>query len=239
MAEPMGQTTSEHHIVARQALRSPSGAAVAGILFAILFTASIVLIRLVVPEDLGGTDIAGWLKGASRSVSLALTLVPFAGIAFLWFMGVVRDRLGELEDRFLATVFLGSGLLFLAMVFSSAALAAGILASQAAGGDAVVASGTLVFGRSVMNTIMNVYAIRMAGVFMMSLGTIWMRTRIMPRIFVFLTYGLALFLLVAINLSLWLVLVFPAWVLAVSVFVLVSRLRGEAAEGEAALGSGA
>jgi hypothetical protein len=54
---------------------------------------------------------------------LALYLVPFAGIAFLWFIGVLRDRLGELEDRFFATVFFGSGLLFLAMLFASAAVA--------------------------------------------------------------------------------------------------------------------
>jgi hypothetical protein len=39
----------------------------------------------------------------------------------LWFIGVLRDRLGQLEDRFFATVFFGSGLLFLAMLFTSAA----------------------------------------------------------------------------------------------------------------------
>lgn len=33
-----------------------------------------------------------------------------AGIAFLWFIGVIRDRSGAHEDRFFATVFLGSGL---------------------------------------------------------------------------------------------------------------------------------
>ena len=61
------------------------------------------------------------------SCCLALNLVPFAGIAFLWFMGVVRDRLGSNEDRFFATVFLGSGLLFLAMLFTSAAIAGGLI----------------------------------------------------------------------------------------------------------------
>jgi len=88
-----------------------------------------------------------------------------------------------------------------------------------------------------MYTITNVYAIRMAGVFMLSLGTIWVRTRVMPRLFVFLTWILALFLLLGINLSLWLILVFPAWVFAVSVFILVVSLRGKTARGEAALGS--
>ena len=65
-------------------------------------------------------------------MALALNLVPFAGIAFLWFIGVLRDRLGEREDRFFATVFLGSGLLFLAMLFISAAVAGGIIIAHTA-----------------------------------------------------------------------------------------------------------
>jgi hypothetical protein len=63
-------------------------------------------------------------------VAIALNLVPFAGIAFLWFVGVLRDRIGEREDRFFATVFLGSGLLFVAMIFVSAAIAGGLIADQ-------------------------------------------------------------------------------------------------------------
>jgi hypothetical protein len=235
MTETIEQTANLGLRPARPALRSPSAAAVAGIVFSVLFTASIALIRLAVPEDLVGRNLAALLEGKAKFVSLALTLVPFAGIAFLWFIGVVRDRLGEHEDQFLSTVFFGSGLLFLAMIFSSAALAGGILAAYSVGADRT-GSDVLVFGRSVMNTVMNVYAIRMAGVFMMSLGTIWMRTRLMPRTFALLTYGLALLLLVAINLSLWLILVFPAWVLVVSLFILASRRRAEAAERRSAPG---
>jgi hypothetical protein len=91
----------------RQALKTPRAAAVAGIAFAVLFTTSMVLIRLALPADLSGTNTAAWLQGNVATTSLALTLVPFAGIAFLWFMGVVRDRLGTLEDQFFSTVFLG------------------------------------------------------------------------------------------------------------------------------------
>ena len=47
-----------------------------------------------------------------NAVRFALDLVPFAGIAFLWFIGVLRSRLGKLEDQFFATVMLTSGLLF-------------------------------------------------------------------------------------------------------------------------------
>jgi len=221
----------------RQALKTPRAAAVAGIIFSVLFTASIVLIRLALPEELSGTNTAAWLQGNTATVSLALTLVPFAGIAFLWFMGVVRDRLGTLEDQFFSTVFFGSGLLFLAMIFASAAVAGGILASYAIAADTLTKSGVIIFGRAIMYTITNVYAIRMAGVFMISLGTIWIRTRVMPRLFVFLTYALALLLLVSSNLTLWLILVFPAWVLVVSMFILIVSLRGEQGEAKGVIGS--
>lgn len=38
----------------------------------------------------------------------------------------MRDRLGQQEDRFFAAVFPGSGLLFLAMLFASAAVVGGL-----------------------------------------------------------------------------------------------------------------
>ena len=192
------------------------------------------LIRLALPEQLRGTDVATWLQGNTTTISLAVTLVPFAGIAFLWFVGVVRSRL---EDQFFSTVFFGSGLLFLAMMFASAAIAGGMLTSYAIEADTLVKSGVITFGRAIMYTITNVYGVRMAGVFMVSLATIWIRTRVMPRVFVFLTYALALVLLVSSNLTLWLVLVFPAWVFVMSVFILIISLRGGRAAAEGVVGT--
>ena len=216
----------------RQAPRTPRAAAIAGILFAVLFSTSIVLIRLAIPEELSGTDVAAWAQGHTATLSLALTLMPFAGICFLWFMAVVRDHLGALEDHFFSTVFLGSGFLFLAMMFASAAITEGILASYAIAAHALVKSGVMLFGRALMYTITNVYAIRMAAVCMMVLATIWMRTGVMPRVLVFPTYALAVLLLVSSNLSLWLTLVFPAWVFVISIFILVADLRGKTTEAE-------
>ena len=221
----------------RQRLRTPRAAAVAGILFAVLFTISMVLLELVLPEDLSGPNAAAWLQGNTALVSLALTLVPFAGIAFLWFMGVVRAHLGKLEDQFFSSVLFGSGLLFLAMIFVTAAIAGGMVAGYAIAADTLIHSGVVTFGRAVIYTITNVYAVRMAGVFMISLGTIWMQSRAMPRLFVFFTYALALLLLVTISLSMWLILVFPAWVFVISVFILRMSLRGETAEAEELVGS--
>jgi len=212
---------------ARRRLRTPRAAAVAGILFAVLFSASMLLIRMVLPEELSGPNAADWLRGNTSLITLALTLVPFAGIAFLWFMGVVRSHLGELEDQLFSSVMFGSGLLFLGMIFVSAALAGGIITSYALAAEQLSNNGVLVFGRAIMYAISNVYAIRMAGVFMISLGSIWTQTRAMPRPLALLTYALALLLLITISFSMWIAFIFPAWVLIISIFILRASLRNK------------
>src|SRR5215813_6073524 len=206
-----------------QKLKTPRAAALAGILFTVLFTSSVALIRLSIPAN--PEDGGMWLKDSAGTVALALSLLPFAGIAFLWFMGVVRDRMGRLEDQFFSTVFFGSGLLFLAMTFVSAALAGGVLTTYALEPSKLIDSGMYTLVRTVMYRITNVYAVRMAGVFMISLGTIWVRTRLMPRWLAFLTYALALGLLLIISSSLWVTLIFPAWVGVVSAYILATNLR--------------
>jgi hypothetical protein len=220
---PDGQLNLTH-----QKLKTPRAAALAGILFAVLLSSSVVLIRLSIPAD--PTDAGTWLKERAGTVSLALSLLPFAGIAFLWFIGVVRDRLGHLEDQFFSTVFFGSGLLFLAMTFVSAALAGGVLATYALESNKLVESGMYTLIRTVMYRITSVYAFRMAGVFMISLATIWVRTRVMPRWLAFLTYALALGLLLSISSSPWVTLIFPAWVFVVSAYILLTNLSGSSAE---------
>jgi len=72
---------------------------------------------------------------------------------------------------------------------------------------------------------------------MIALATIWIRTRVMPRVYVFLSYALALVLLVSTDFTSWLILVFPAWVFMISVFILIESLRGAEAEAEGVLGS--
>lgn len=213
-------------------LKTPRAAGVAGILFAVLFITGNVLMRLSIPPS--PLDGGVLLEKQAKTVALALSLVPIAGIAFLWFIGVVRDRMGQLEDRFFSSVFFGSGLLYLGLTFVSAAMASGLLASYALESDKLIASGVYTYSRAVMYRIVNIYAIRMAGVFMISLGTISVRTRIMHRGLAFLTYALAIFLLVSIGLSLWVALIFPSWVFVVSVYILALNLRssGAGAEGD-------
>jgi hypothetical protein len=214
--------------VTRAKMTTPRAAAVAGILFSLLLITSLVLIRFSVPQN--PQDAGDWLAGRSRTVNLALNLVPFAGIAFLWFIGVVRDRLGEHEDRLFATVFLGSGLLFLSMLFASAAVAGGIIASFGVAPGILIDSGIYTFGRMVTYEIVNVYAMKMAGVFMISTCTLALRTGILPRWTAFLGLALALFLLLSLGFFYWAPLVFPLWVLLISVEILVANLRKKKAE---------
>ena len=117
--------------IIRPLLTTPRAAAVAGIVFALLLTLALVLIRLSTPEDT--VRSSSWLRdpGTRSAVWLAVNIVPFAGIAFLWFIGVIRDRIGAHEDRFFATVLLGSGLLFVAMLFVACADAGGLIQASA------------------------------------------------------------------------------------------------------------
>ena len=214
----------------RQRLKTPRAAAVAGILFALLMGTALLLIRLSIPTDT--SDTGAWLEGQGSLVSLALSLVPFAGIAFLWFMGVVRDRLGHQEDQLFSTVFFGSGLLYLGLQFVSAALAGGLLADVALNPGKLAANSTYTFGRQLMYQTSNIYALRMSGVFMITLATISLRTGIMPRWMAFGTYALALILLVSVSLSVWFTFIFPAWVLVISVYILTENLRHQSASTE-------
>jgi hypothetical protein len=208
--------------VVNRRLTTPRAAAIAGILFSVLLITSMVLIRISIPAD--PRDAGAWLQDSARSVSLALNLVPFAGIAFLWFIGVLRDRMGEHEDRFFATVFLGSGLLFLAMLFVSAAVAGGLLVSFSAAPSAERSA--YLFGRAVTYEVANVYAMKMAGVFMISTATITIRTGIMPRWLALLTYGVALVLVLSVGFVAWAILLFPLWVLLISIYILIGNLSG-------------
>ena len=207
----------------RQKLTTPRAAAVAGILFSILLIVSLVLIRISIPGD--PLKVGTWLLTSQKSINLALNLLPFAGIAFLWFIGVVRDRLGEQEDRLFATVFLGSGLLFLAMLFASTAVAGGLLRIYGSAPGTLTESGLYTFGRTVTYEMMNVYTMRMAGVFMISTCTLSLRTGIIPRWMAHLGLVLAVFLLLSLGNFSWAPLVFPLWVLLISVHILFANLR--------------
>jgi hypothetical protein len=207
-----------------RAIRTPRAAAIAGILFTVLFSIALVLLRTTVPAD--PADAGEWLTDSSRRdvVLTALGLVAGAGIVFLWEVGVLRDHFGVSEDRFLATVFLGSAVLFVGMMFVASALAAGLIVAAEDHADQLVSSGAWTFVRQTVYQLMIEYGMRMAGVFTLITTMILFRARLAPRWLLGFGFAAAFVLMVVVSLVAWTELVFPAWMLALSAFVLVHNL---------------
>jgi len=206
----------------RQAEAPPRVVAISGVIFSALYIASLMLIRLAVPAD--PTEPGVWLADPvfRNWVHIALNLVPFTGIAFLWFMAVLRNRIGLLEDRFFATVFLGSGLLFVAMLFTAAAVSQGLLDTFGTGTSVPGENEAYAVGRRMGYTLMNPYGIRMAAVFMFVTSTIGLRTAVLTRWVSFVGFAFGLVLLLVITDFAWIALLFPCWVLLVSTWILIA-----------------
>ena len=217
---------SQDPLRAGSPLRTPRSAAVAGIIFSVLLITALTLLRVSAPPT---PAVAGvWLSDSAHraAVAIGLNLVPFAGIAFLWFIGVLRARIGEREDRLFATVFLGSGLLFVGMLFVAAAVAGATIAAATAqpGPD------VLKLNRDLTGSLLNVYAMRMAAVFTLTTVNIARRTGIVSRWLVLAGLACALILLVGTGISPWVELLFPAWILALSLDVLIAGPRPSEAQ---------
>jgi hypothetical protein len=200
--------------------RSRRSAAIAGIVFGVLLLVALTMLRIALSAD----SLLSLRTDPQRRtlIRLSLHLVPFAGIAFLWFIGVVRDQLGGVEDRLFSTVFLGSGLLFVAMLFVGAGTSTSLMAALA--GTSVNAE-VYAFGRSTIRSLFSVYAMRMAAVFTLAVSTVGIRTSAVPRWVCYLGYLVGLTLLVAAGAYQWTQLVFPAWVLLFSLVILFNRPR--------------
>ena len=207
----------------RAGLKTPRAAAVAGILFAVLTIGAFAILRASVPAD--PTEPGAWLATDSRKVALGVNLLPFAGVAFLWFIGVLRDRLGSREDRFFATVFLGSGLLFLAMMFGAAAVIGAIIVTFSAAPNAPIDISAFHVARAMAYNIVNVYMIKIAAVFTVSLSTVALQTRITARWLALAGYAIALLMLFGSERFDWAFIVFPVWIFMVSANILIDNYR--------------
>jgi hypothetical protein len=214
---------SQDTTLTRSHLKTPKSAAIAGIVFSLLLVTIFWLLRRDIPAD--PLEPGAWLAVETKTAALALNLIPFAGVAFLWFIGVLRDRLGQQEDRFFATVFFGSALLFLAMLFAAAAVGGAVILVASSGqANELINSATFRFARAAAHIIMNLYAIKMAAVFMISTSTVIIFTAIAPRWIAWIGYFLAIILLIGSYYITWSFAVLPIWVFLVSVYILLDNL---------------
>ena len=81
-------------------------------------------------------EVSAWFGDpTNRSLLiLGLNLAAVSSVLFLWFVAVIRRRLGDREDRFFATVFFGSAIVYVAIwLVSAASLAAPAVAYELSG----------------------------------------------------------------------------------------------------------
>lgn len=214
----------EGGFIVRKELKSPRAAATAGIIFSILMITIMLLSTRMIgvpPQEI----TSEWLERWSDIVALILALTPFTGIAFLWFTGVIRDRLGHNEDRFFSTVFFGSSIIFVLLLFVWTAVFGAMMSTSP-----LLDNDVYVFGFALMSQIIGNHALRMAGVFMIAIASLWNRTGHVPRWLSIITYLLALSFLIAGNRIKEARFIFPAWVLVISLRILVLNYRGESDE---------
>ena len=220
-------TAPQAVVEAGRQLRAPSAASVAGLLFAVLFTAALLLMRSSPLQAANDAELAELFReGRDQWLFVsALYLAPFAGIMFLWFIAVIRDQVGEREDRFFATVFLGSGVIFVALLFAASAVATAPLVGPRYLGQEAPTAVEIEAARALSYTLLFAFATRAAAVFLLATATIGIKSSTFPRWFAWTGYLLGVLLLLAVAFWDWVVLVLPAWVAVVSLFIL-RRERG-------------
>jgi len=203
----------------------PRAAAIAGLLFSLLMLTSLGIFRVAVPAVPEEQSTVNARFG--NAITLSLHLVPFAGLAFLWFIGVLRHRMGASEDQFFGTVFLGSGFLFVASLFAATAVAGAVLGSSHARPGEQVSSEFYYFARQMGYAFLNIFAVRMAGVFTFSTCIIALRTGIFPRWIAFSGFACGLILLLVISNWLWIAMLVPLWTILVSVHILAAQRKSK------------
>ncbi|HEX5642621.1 MAG TPA: hypothetical protein VFZ86_09830 [Thermoleophilia bacterium] len=223
--ERSDRTSPAFKSAAERGLTTPRAAGVAGIIFSLFFVVALALLAEVVGVGLDTETVMANLEGSNSTLGLiGLYLVPFAGIAFLWFIAVVRDRIGVHEDRFFATAFLGSGLLFVAMLFAAAAVLGGLIAGNSLGTAAPTDIATVGFARSVGYSFLFIYSAKSAGVFVLATSTIIRRSG-WPRWASISGFIVAAVLILSVSFFEPIVMLLPAWVSAISIYVLVTGGR--------------
>ena len=195
-----------------------------GSVHALLFVLSYWLL-LGTPDATASATMRGEI--IQRRVTLAgLYLMPFAGIAFIWFIVALRMWISghqRPENVLLSNVQLVSGILYVALFFAaggSAATAAASVEFAHATIDPVVA---VQFPRYAL-TLLFVFAVRMAAMFVFTTSNIGRTTGVLPRWFSLAGLVVGLFMLLSATFSRVLVLIFPVWVLVLCA-MLFNRAR--------------
>ena len=203
-------------------VRTPRAAGIAGIAFAIVMATVVVLMRLAAP--LAGHNTQWLTHDTQRTqVTIAVSLIPYAGIAFMWFIGVIRTRIGAQEDRLFATVFLGSGLLFVAMLFAGGAVMGAVLTMYST--QHSLSDDQAHMAAALSSVLLTTFGIRMAALFTMIATNLGRRTKIIPKWLIVFGFVVGLLMMFAPIGNRWAILIFPLWVFVLSVQIILASGR--------------
>jgi hypothetical protein len=201
-------------------------AALAGVAFAALMLVNFALLAGMPDAGSSDSEYSDFYRNGDtwRVLLAAFYVVPFAGIAFIWFLAALRHRAvhleGGTEDALLATAQLVSGVLFIAMTFAGAAAGAASSASIELSGAPLEATAPIRQLTAASEAFITVFAIRSAAVFILTGTTRARRSGMFPRWFTAPSLFIALVLLLATTSYRPVVLLFPLWVAVASLFVL-------------------
>jgi len=206
-------------------VRSISAGAVAGMLFAVLAVTGSWLLSAFPSLSLSDAELTAWFDDGENQTRLlaGLNITSVSAIMFLWFVAVIRQRLGESEDKFFATVFLGSSLAFVGVWLTGAAMLAAPAAAMTIADASSVSPASASLAAGLGTAMLLVVAPRVQAVVILSTSTVILRSRSFPRWVPVVGYVFGLTMLVIPLVTRPLGLGFPLWVLIVSVEILIQR----------------
>jgi hypothetical protein len=211
----------------RRRTGSAESAAVAGIVYAVVATAALALLSRIPHPSLSDESVSAWYEdtGHRSGLILGLNFAAISSVAFLWFVAVIRRRIGDLEDRFFATVFFGSAIVYVGIWLVAASLLAAPAVALTMLEAGAVDQATSTFASGFAGALMLVAAPRIQAVFVLTTSTLILRTKVLPNWLAYFGYlvGIGLFTVPIVSRPVGIGL--PIWVLIVSVTVLLSRAK--------------
>ncbi len=208
----------------RRRLGSIHAAAIAGIVCATGWSVSMAGLLKTPGIGASDADIARYYAdpGSGTSTLISLQVLVIGTIAFLWFVGVVRSRLGDREPKLFGTVFFGASILLAGLLFVGATFLAAPAALVAIGGR-TPAPDSVALSRAAAAVVLSVFAPRVATLVMFATASLGRATGALPRWLVWLTYIVGVGEFVNVTIAAPAIYVVPAWVALVSIVLLLRR----------------
>lgn len=190
-----------------------------------LAVTALVLFNRVPRLSMEEQQLTAWYDDADNrsGLLLGLNLAAISSIAFLWFVAVIRRRIGDREDRFFSTVFFGSAIAYVAVWLVAAAMIASPAVAVTLLDAATISPATATLANGQAAAVLLVVAPRLQAVFVFTSTTIILRTGVLPRWFSMVGYLIGIVLLVVPVVSRPVGVMFPIWVLAMSIALVVAR----------------